>query len=178
MSEEQTVSLVDVLEEDEELEEEASAVLAGSDPDHCSYPQVGAHTHHHVTCQARDVITSPGLGLQVCLWCSCELVFCLLPVWKPTSWVLLSEQLQVIEPYVLIKPNMIMWLNNDGQTLNLSAPQEKIPDDVFTVVTLLWNSCVVVMCVMGPISWGGVSVSQCSCVCVSGLREAPGALRL
>lgn len=42
MSEEQTVSLVDVLEEDEELEEEASAVLAGSDPDHCSYPQVGA----------------------------------------------------------------------------------------------------------------------------------------
>lgn len=40
MSEEQTVSLVDVLEEDEELEEEASAVLAGSDSDHCSYPQV------------------------------------------------------------------------------------------------------------------------------------------
>lgn len=45
MSEEQTVSLVDVLEEDEELEEEASAVLAGSDSDHCSYPQVSAHTH-------------------------------------------------------------------------------------------------------------------------------------
>lgn len=42
MSEEQTVSLVDVLEEDEELEEEASAVLAGSDSDHCSYPQVSA----------------------------------------------------------------------------------------------------------------------------------------
>lgn len=40
MSEEQTVSLVDVLEEDEELEEEASAVLAGSDAEHCSYPQV------------------------------------------------------------------------------------------------------------------------------------------
>lgn len=40
MSEEQTVSLVDVLQEDEELEEEASAVLAGSDSDHCSYPQV------------------------------------------------------------------------------------------------------------------------------------------
>ncbi|GLD71874.1 putative E3 ubiquitin-protein ligase UBR7 isoform X1 [Lates japonicus] len=39
MCEEQTVSLVDVLEEDEELEEEASAVLAGSDSDHCSYPQ-------------------------------------------------------------------------------------------------------------------------------------------
>lgn len=41
MCEEQTVSLVDVLEEDEELEEEASAVLAGSDSDHCSYPLVG-----------------------------------------------------------------------------------------------------------------------------------------
>lgn len=40
MSEEQTVSLVDVLEEDEELEEEASAVLAGSDSEYCSYPQV------------------------------------------------------------------------------------------------------------------------------------------
>lgn len=40
MSEEPTVSLVDVLEEDEELEQEASAVLAGSDSDHCSYPQV------------------------------------------------------------------------------------------------------------------------------------------
>lgn len=44
MAEEQTVSLVDVLEEDEELEEEASAVLAGSDSDHCSYPQVSADT--------------------------------------------------------------------------------------------------------------------------------------
>ena len=42
MAEENIVSLVDVLEEDEELEEEASAVLAGSDSDHCSYPQVGA----------------------------------------------------------------------------------------------------------------------------------------
>lgn len=38
--EEAIVSLVDVLEEDEELENEASAVLAGSDPDRCSYPEV------------------------------------------------------------------------------------------------------------------------------------------
>lgn len=45
MSEEQTVSLVDVLEEDEELEEEASAVLGGSDSDHCSYPQVSSGLH-------------------------------------------------------------------------------------------------------------------------------------
>lgn len=36
---EATVSLVDVLEEDEELENEASAVLAGSDPEKCSYPE-------------------------------------------------------------------------------------------------------------------------------------------
>ncbi|MBN3312650.1 UBR7 ligase, partial [Atractosteus spatula] len=34
-----TVSLVDVLEEDEELENEASAVLGGSDPEKCSYPE-------------------------------------------------------------------------------------------------------------------------------------------
>lgn len=49
MSEEQTVSLVDVLEEDEELEEEASAVLAGSDSDHCSYPQVSVHIYPQVS---------------------------------------------------------------------------------------------------------------------------------
>lgn len=54
MSEEQTVSLVDVLEEDQELEEEASAVLGGSDSDHCSYPQVGddmIHTRLQTQCQ-------------------------------------------------------------------------------------------------------------------------------
>ena len=45
MEEERTLSLVDVLEEDEELEEEASAVLAGSDSDHCSYPQVRIYTY-------------------------------------------------------------------------------------------------------------------------------------
>ncbi len=39
-AEEATVSLVDVLEEDEELENEASAVLGGSDSDKCSYPEV------------------------------------------------------------------------------------------------------------------------------------------
>jgi len=39
-AEEATVSLVDVLEEDEELENEASAVLGGSDSEKCSYPEV------------------------------------------------------------------------------------------------------------------------------------------
>lgn len=39
---EATVSLVDVLEEDEELENEASAVLAGSDPEKCSYPEASS----------------------------------------------------------------------------------------------------------------------------------------
>ena len=36
------MSLVDVLEEDEELENEACAVLGGSDSEKCSYSQVGA----------------------------------------------------------------------------------------------------------------------------------------
>lgn len=36
------VSLVDVLEEDEELENEACAVLGGSDSEKCSYSQVGS----------------------------------------------------------------------------------------------------------------------------------------
>lgn len=39
---EPVVSLVDVLEEDEELENEACAVLGGSDSEKCSYSQVGA----------------------------------------------------------------------------------------------------------------------------------------
>lgn len=39
---EPVVSLVDVLEEDEELENEACAVLGGSDAEKCSYSQVGA----------------------------------------------------------------------------------------------------------------------------------------
>lgn len=43
--EEATVSLVDVLEEDEELEQEASAVLGGSDSEKCSYPEVRRNTH-------------------------------------------------------------------------------------------------------------------------------------
>ncbi|KAJ8341375.1 hypothetical protein SKAU_G00336660 [Synaphobranchus kaupii] len=38
-TDEHTVSLVEVLEEDQELENEAAAVLGGSDPDNCSYPQ-------------------------------------------------------------------------------------------------------------------------------------------
>lgn len=47
---EPVVSLVDVLEEDEELENEACAVLGGSDSEKCSYSQVGA----------RPGLTSPG----------------------------------------------------------------------------------------------------------------------
>lgn len=39
---EPVVSLVDVLEEDEELENEACAVLGGSDSEKCSYSQVSA----------------------------------------------------------------------------------------------------------------------------------------
>lgn len=46
-AEEGTVSLVDVLEEDEELEQEASAVLGGSDSEKCSYPEVRENTHTH-----------------------------------------------------------------------------------------------------------------------------------
>ena len=34
------VSMVDVLEEEQKLEEDANAVLGGSDPVHCTYPKV------------------------------------------------------------------------------------------------------------------------------------------
>lgn len=64
MSEDQTVSLVDVLEEDEELEEEASAVLAGSDAEHCSYPQVSMV----LTC---SLASEQGFEIDVDRWHVC-----------------------------------------------------------------------------------------------------------
>uniref|UniRef100_A0A673AD89 Putative E3 ubiquitin-protein ligase UBR7 n=1 Tax=Sphaeramia orbicularis TaxID=375764 RepID=A0A673AD89_9TELE len=67
-SEEQTVSLVDVLEEDEELEEEASAVLAGSDSDHCSYPQ--GYVKRQALYACNTCTPKGGQAAGVCLACS------------------------------------------------------------------------------------------------------------
>uniref|UniRef100_A0A3Q1BCS4 Putative E3 ubiquitin-protein ligase UBR7 n=2 Tax=Amphiprion ocellaris TaxID=80972 RepID=A0A3Q1BCS4_AMPOC len=68
MCEEHTVSLVDVLEEDEELEEEASAVLAGSDSDHCSYPQGYVKRQALYACSTCTPKGAEAAG--VCLACS------------------------------------------------------------------------------------------------------------
>uniref|UniRef100_A0A1A8KJP7 Putative E3 ubiquitin-protein ligase UBR7 n=1 Tax=Nothobranchius kuhntae TaxID=321403 RepID=A0A1A8KJP7_NOTKU len=68
MSEEQTVSLVDVLEEDEELEEEASAVLAGSDSDHCSYPQ--GYVKRQALYACNTCTPKGGEAAGICLACS------------------------------------------------------------------------------------------------------------
>ncbi|XP_019751799.1 putative E3 ubiquitin-protein ligase UBR7 [Hippocampus comes] len=68
MSEEQTVSLVDVLQEDEELEEEASAVLAGSDSDHCSYPQ--GYVKRQALYACNTCTPKGGQAAGVCLACS------------------------------------------------------------------------------------------------------------
>ncbi|KAM8725312.1 putative E3 ubiquitin-protein ligase UBR7 isoform 1-T1 [Acanthopagrus schlegelii] len=68
MSEEPTVSLVDVLEEDEELEEEASAVLAGSDSDHCSYPQ--GYVKRQALYACNTCTPKGGEAAGVCLACS------------------------------------------------------------------------------------------------------------
>lgn len=68
MCEEHTVSLVDVLEEDEELEEEASAVLAGSDSDHCSYPQGYVKRQALYACNTCTPKGAEAAG--VCLACS------------------------------------------------------------------------------------------------------------
>ncbi|KAM3602796.1 uncharacterized protein V6R79_010834 [Siganus canaliculatus] len=68
MSEEQTVSLVDVLEEDEELEEEASAVLGGSDSDHCSYPQ--GYVKRQALYACKTCAPKGGDAAGVCLACS------------------------------------------------------------------------------------------------------------
>ncbi|KAK2855769.1 hypothetical protein Q5P01_004504 [Channa striata] len=68
MAEEQTISLVDVLEEDEELEEEASAVLAGSDSDHCSYPQ--GYVKRQALYACNTCTPKGGQRAGVCLACS------------------------------------------------------------------------------------------------------------
>ncbi|XP_068609831.1 putative E3 ubiquitin-protein ligase UBR7 [Brachionichthys hirsutus] len=68
MSEEPTVSLVDVLEEDEELEEEASAVLGGSDSDHCSYPQ--GYVKRQALYACNTCTPKGGEAAGVCLACS------------------------------------------------------------------------------------------------------------
>uniref|UniRef100_A0A3Q3WXP0 Putative E3 ubiquitin-protein ligase UBR7 n=1 Tax=Mola mola TaxID=94237 RepID=A0A3Q3WXP0_MOLML len=68
MAEEHIVSLVDVLEEDEELEEEASAVLAGSDSDHCSYPQ--GYVKRQALYACSTCTPKGGEPAGVCLACS------------------------------------------------------------------------------------------------------------
>uniref|UniRef100_A0A3P8V6B2 Ubiquitin protein ligase E3 component n-recognin 7 n=1 Tax=Cynoglossus semilaevis TaxID=244447 RepID=A0A3P8V6B2_CYNSE len=68
MCEEQTVSLLDVLKEDEELEEEASAVLAGSDSDHCSYPQ--GYVQRQALYSCHTCISNGSEAAGVCLACS------------------------------------------------------------------------------------------------------------
>ncbi|XP_032366422.1 putative E3 ubiquitin-protein ligase UBR7 isoform X2 [Etheostoma spectabile] len=72
MAEEQTMSLVDVLEENEELEEEASAVLAGSDSDLCSYPQGYVKRQALYACSTCTPASgvAGGVAAGVCLACS------------------------------------------------------------------------------------------------------------
>ncbi|CAL9691911.1 unnamed protein product [Knipowitschia caucasica] len=66
--EEAVVSLVDVLQEDEELEEEASAVLAASDADHCSYSQ--GYVKRQALYACGTCCPSGGAAAGVCLACS------------------------------------------------------------------------------------------------------------
>ncbi|KAG7272600.1 hypothetical protein CRUP_033109 [Coryphaenoides rupestris] len=66
--EETTVSLVDVLQEDEELENEASAVLAGSDSDLCSYPQ--GYVKRQALYACNTCTPKGGEAAGVCLACS------------------------------------------------------------------------------------------------------------
>lgn len=66
--EEAVVSLVDVLEEDEELEEEASAVLAASDAEHCSYSQ--GYVKRQALYACGTCCPPGGAAAGVCLACS------------------------------------------------------------------------------------------------------------
>lgn len=60
---EPVVSLVDVLEEDEELENEACAVLGGSDSEKCSYSQVGARPGPRLPRAPLNLLFPDGLTL-------------------------------------------------------------------------------------------------------------------
>ncbi|XP_051954221.1 putative E3 ubiquitin-protein ligase UBR7 isoform X1 [Xyrauchen texanus] len=66
--EEATVSLVDVLEEDEELENEASAVLGRSDSEKCSYPEGYVKRQALYACNTCTPMGGEPAG--VCLACS------------------------------------------------------------------------------------------------------------
>ncbi|TRY57050.1 hypothetical protein DNTS_023951 [Danionella cerebrum] len=66
--EEATVSLVDVLEEDEELENEASAVLGGSDSEKCSYPE--GYVKRQALYACNTCTPKGGQPAGVCLACS------------------------------------------------------------------------------------------------------------
>lgn len=68
---EPVVSLVDVLEEDEELENEACAVLGGSDSEKCSYSQVGARRGPRLPRAASE----PSLPRRACPVPACAAVF-------------------------------------------------------------------------------------------------------
>ncbi|XP_056150706.1 putative E3 ubiquitin-protein ligase UBR7 isoform X2 [Lampris incognitus] len=65
---EETVSLVDVLEEDEELENEASAVLGGSDADQCSFPQ--GYVKRQALYACNTCTPKGGEAAGICLACS------------------------------------------------------------------------------------------------------------
>ncbi|KAM9780164.1 putative E3 ubiquitin-protein ligase UBR7 [Neosynchiropus ocellatus] len=68
MSQDEEVSLVDVLLEDEQLEEEASAVLAGSDPHHCSYPR--GYVKRQALYACNTCTPAGGAEAGICLACS------------------------------------------------------------------------------------------------------------
>uniref|UniRef100_A0AAY4D5E1 Putative E3 ubiquitin-protein ligase UBR7 n=1 Tax=Denticeps clupeoides TaxID=299321 RepID=A0AAY4D5E1_9TELE len=65
-----TVSLVDVLEEDEELENEASAVLGGSDAEKCSYPEGYVKRQALYACNTCTPAGGEAEAAGVCLACS------------------------------------------------------------------------------------------------------------
>lgn len=67
---EPVVSLVDVLEEDEELENEACAVLGGSDSEKCSYSQVGAGRGPRGSFSSRLDLSCSHLPRPACPWWS------------------------------------------------------------------------------------------------------------
>ncbi|XP_066532670.1 putative E3 ubiquitin-protein ligase UBR7 isoform X1 [Hoplias malabaricus] len=67
-AEEATVSLVDVLEEDEELEQEASAVLGGSDSEKCSYPE--GYVKRQALYACNTCTPKGGEPAGICLACS------------------------------------------------------------------------------------------------------------
>ncbi|XP_064649360.1 putative E3 ubiquitin-protein ligase UBR7 [Lineus longissimus] len=72
VEEENVLSMVDVLEEEKQLEDDANAVLGASDDTNCTYPHGYVHRQALYSCHTCAEAATPGDSAGICLACSLE----------------------------------------------------------------------------------------------------------